>query len=129
MQPVFEEVKQQQRKHDEYPNQEQRVHAPQIWQGNIAQVGNFQNPWHDLLVGQTEDYGSAEKSQDARDEIIQFSFAAPGGASTWSVPGEGHARTENQAANEVTHQVCGRRARKLDNTQPAQDEQSWGGNR
>ena len=61
-----------------------------------------------LLVGQAENNCTSQKTQEARDQIIQLSFAAPGGAGARSVTGQGHADPEYQSADQVAHDISGR---------------------
>jgi hypothetical protein len=88
LETILKEIKQQQNEGDKYADHQKWVEIPKVGHDHVAQVGDFQNPRHDLLVGETENDCACQQSQDTRDEIIQFSFAGPGGTGTRSVPGQ-----------------------------------------
>lgn len=47
-----------------------------------------------------------QKAEQSGDQIIQFAFAATGGAGAWSVSGERHANPKYQPADEISDDVC-----------------------
>ena len=99
-------VNQIEQKHTDQTEQQHdkvRVEFPQVRKYRAAVVGQGRNSRKYLLVSQTEDYGARKKAEHARDQIIQFSLAAPGGAGSRSVAGQGHPDPEDQS----THQVAG----------------------
>ena len=59
------------------------------------------------LIGQAVDDCTGQKAQETRNEIIQFSFAGAGDTGARSVPGQGHADAENQAADQVADDIRG----------------------
>jgi hypothetical protein len=60
------------------------------------------------LIGQAIKYGTCQKAEQTRNNVVEFAFTATGGASAWSVPGEGHAHAEHQPAYEISNNVgCG----------------------
>ncbi len=57
------------------------------------------------MIGQAENHCARQEAKQTWDHVIQFAFAATGGASAWSVSGECHAHAEDQAANKIPNDV------------------------
>ncbi len=71
------------------------------------------------LVSEPVNHSAGEETQKTWDQIIELSFAAPGGASARSVPGKSHTDTEYQPANDVSDNISGRHCGEGDQPQPA----------
>ena len=67
-------------------------------------LGNLRE---NLLVGQTVNYCTGQETEQTRDDVIEFSFAGPGDAGAWSVPGQSHADPEDQPADQIADDIGG----------------------
>ncbi len=81
------------------------VQVPQIGHDHVADFCQGGNLGEDLLVGEAVDDCANQETQEAGDQIIELSFAATGGASARSVPGEGHAHAEDQPSDKVPDDI------------------------
>ncbi len=64
LQPVFEEVKQEQGEDDENPNQQERIYVPQVWQNDVAQVRSLEDGGHDLRIGEPKEKCACQQSKN-----------------------------------------------------------------
>jgi hypothetical protein len=100
------------------------IEIPQIWDNYRANVGQLLDLGEYLLVGQPKDRSTNKKTQQSRDQIVKFSFAAPGGAGAWSESGDGHTDPEDQAAYQISSDISLRNARECNQSKTAQGEQA-----
>ncbi len=60
------------------------------------------------MIGQAVNNGASQKTKQTGDNVIQFSFAGPGDASTRSVTCERHAHAKYQSTHEIPDNIgCG----------------------
>jgi hypothetical protein len=89
-----DQIEQQHAHQSEEQYSQVRIEIPDIWDDDIAIIGDLRDDRKNLLVGHAIDDGADQKTKQTGDNIIELAFTAPGGASARSEPGEGHAHTE-----------------------------------
>jgi hypothetical protein len=102
-------------------NDEQKgADVEQFGDDDIPVVGDARNNRKYLLVSEAEKYCTNEEAQQTRDEIIKLSFAATGGASTRSEPGQGHPYAKDQSTDHIAGDIGRRDVGELKQTEGAQ---------
>ncbi len=100
------------------------VQVPKVWDDDIPDICQFLDLGEHLLIGQSKNGATDQKAQHSRDQIIKFTFAAPGGAGARSVTGERHPHPEDQASEQIAGDIGFRDARKGYHSEAAQHIQS-----
>jgi hypothetical protein len=90
-----DQVEEQNSKQPKEQHNQEGAQIPQVWNDHVTDFSDFFDLWEDLLIGQTKEYCTSEKTQESRNQIIQLSFAATGGASTRSVTHQSHANAKD----------------------------------
>ncbi len=105
---AVDQVEQQERHQGKEHDEQEGANIPKIRHVDIAIVCNRRNHREHLLISQAENHSARQETEQTGNNVIQFAFAATGGASARSVSGERHAHAEDQPADEIPDDISPR---------------------
>src|SRR5450759_1070228 len=90
--------------------------VPQVGDDHAAKITNCLELGHEALIGQTKYDSSYEEAEEAGDDVVQLAFTGASNGCTRAETCPSHADPEDEAANQISHDISFRDSREGDQT-------------